>query len=94
MRGWVAQAASAHAEDMVLQRDEAVRSASLAAMTLMLAAQGIGLGSCAMVGFDAMRLSQEFGLASTDLPVILVTVGYAAEGNWPQKPRKPVPEVV
>ncbi len=91
---WVAQAAGAHAENMVLQRDEAVRSASLAAMTLMLAAQGMGLGSCAMVGFDAVRLSQEFGLTDTDLPVILVTVGYPAAGNWPQKPRKPVSDVL
>ncbi|AHY09918.1 nitroreductase family protein [Serratia plymuthica] len=38
--------------DLILQRDEVVRSASLAAMTLMLAAQGMGLGSCPMVGFN------------------------------------------
>lgn len=92
--GWVAQAAGAHASDPVLQRDEAVRSASLAAMTLMLAAQGMALGSCAMVGFDAQALGKAFGLADSELPVMLVTVGHAAPGSWPQKPRKPVPQVL
>lgn len=37
--GWVKQATTSHENDAVLQRDEAVRSASLAAMTLMLAAE-------------------------------------------------------
>lgn len=92
--GWVAQASTAHEGNHVVQRDEAVRSASLAAMTLMLAAHGMGLGSCAMVGFDAPGLSQEFNLASTELPVVIVTVGYPSGGNWPQKPRRPVPEIL
>lgn len=92
--GWVAQAAGAHEGNPVLQRDEAVRSASLAAMTLMLAAQGMALGSCAMVGFDAEELSRAFGLADTELPVMLVTVGHPCAGNGAQKPRKPLPEVL
>mgnify|MGYP001077482929 FL=1 len=64
--GWVAQATATHEGNPVLQRDEAVRSASLAAMTLMLAAQGMGLGSCAMSGFDARQVSRAFGLDATD----------------------------
>lgn len=91
---WQAQAHRSHEGNSKLQRDEAVRSASLAAMTLMLAAQGMGLGSCAMSGFDAAQITQEFGLASTELPVLIVVVGYAEPGNWPQKPRKPLPEVL
>lgn len=71
----------------------AVRSASLAAMTLMLAAQGLGLGSCAMSGFDAQQVSRAFDLDATELPVMIVTVGYAADDNWPQKPRKALTEV-
>jgi putative NAD(P)H nitroreductase len=91
---WVTQAGTAHEGNTVVQRDEAVRSASLAAMTLMLAAHGMGLGSCAMVGFDAAGLSEEFNLAPTELPAVIVTVGYPLAGNWPQKPRRPLPEIL
>lgn len=92
--GWVALASSSHIGNPALQRDEAIRSASLAAMTLMLAAQGMGLGSCAMSGFDAMQVVREFGLSATELPVMIVVVGYPAAGNWPQKPRKALSEVI
>lgn len=92
--GWVALASSSHVGNPALQRDEAIRSASLAAMTLMLAAQGMGLGSCAMSGFDAMQVVREFGLSATELPVMIVVVGYPAAGNWPQKPRKALSEVI
>lgn len=91
---WVAQARAAHEHDPVLQRDEAIRSASLAAMSLVLAAQGTGLGSCILGGFDAAALHREFGLGADEIPVALVTVGYPADGNWPQKPRRPVPDVL
>jgi nitroreductase len=91
---WVAMAHRSHVDNPQLQRDEAIRSASLAAMTLMLAAQGMGLSTGSMGGFDAAGVAREFGLAATDVPVMLVTVGYAAPGNWPQKPRKPVQEVL
>ena len=92
--GWVARVSADHSSNPVLQRDEAVRSASLAAMTLMLAAQGMALGSCAMSGFDAELVSQSFALSADELPVMIVTVGHPAEGNWPQKVRKAVPEVL
>lgn len=92
--GWVAQATSTHEGNPVLQRDEAIRSASLAAMTLMLAAQGMGLWSCAMSGFDADQVGRQFGLDVDELPVMIVTVGHPASGNWPQKPRKALPEVL
>jgi len=91
---WVAQASKSHEGNPVLQRDEAIRSASLAAMTLMLAAQDIGLGSCAMSGFDAAKVSLEFGLSATELPVIIVTVGYPTADNLPQKPRKTLLDVL
>ena len=92
--GWVAMAERSHSGDPQLQRDEAFRSASLAAMTLMLAAEGMGLSTGAMSGFDSLGVAREFQLAVTDVPVILVTVGYPATDNWPQKPRKPVHEVI
>ena len=91
---WVGMAKQSHTDNAVLQRDEALRSASLAAMTLMLAAQGKGLASCALSGFDAEAVTREFDLDATEIPVMLITVGYAAAGNWPQKPRKQVHEVM
>lgn len=90
---WVAQATAAHAPDAQLQRDEAVRSASLAAMTMMLAAEGMGLASAPMGGFDATGVASEFGLQSDELPVMLVAVGRAAVMPVP-KPRRPVAEVL
>lgn len=92
--GWVKQATASHEHDAVLQRDEAVRSASLASMTLMLAAEGMGLGSCPMIGFDAAQVAKDFGLLATELPLMVVVVGYPQENNWPQKPRKPIADVL
>ena len=83
-----------HEGNPTLQRDEAFRSASLAAMALMLAAQDQGLVTGPMSGFDPAAVSSAFGLAADELPVMLVTVGYPASGNWRQKPRKPVSEVL
>lgn len=92
--GWVAMAEGAHTGNPVLQRDEAVRSASLAAMTLMLGAEGMGLATGSMSGFDPAGVAREFNLSANDVPVILVTVGYPAAGNWPQKPRKAVKDIL
>lgn len=94
VNAWVAQASASHEGNSILQRDEAMRSASMAAMTLMLAAQGMGLGSCPMSGFDATQVAREFGLAATELPVVIVAVGHPATGDWPQKVRKALPEVL
>lgn len=91
---WVSRAAGAHANNPTLQRDEAIRSASLAAMTLMLAAEGMGLVSGAMTGFDMEGLARELRLASSEVPAIVVTIGYPVTGNWPQKLRRPISEVL
>lgn len=92
--GWVEMAGSHYRATPQACRDEAVRSASLAAMALMLAAQEQGLASCPMTGFDVAGVQQAFGLGEHALPVMLLPVGRAAAGNWPQKPRKPVAEVL
>lgn len=90
---WVMQIAS-YKDNLILQRDEAIRSASLAAMSLMLSAQDMGLGSCAIGGFDSTQIAYEFGLSSTEIPVIIIAVGYPTSDNWPQKPRKSLSEVL
>ncbi|EAQ63992.1 Nitroreductase [Marinomonas sp. MED121] len=91
---WVEMASQTHQESDQARRDEAIRSASLAAMSLMVAAQEKGLASGAMGGFDAQAVKAEFALEEDSLPVILITVGVAGEGNWPQKVRKPLAQVL
>lgn len=91
---WVQMAHDGHEGNPIRQRDEAIRSASMGAMTLMLAAQGMGLVSGPMIGFDPAGVAREFNLSDKEIPAMLVAVGFAAAGNWPQKPRLPVNDVL
>jgi nitroreductase len=91
--GWQ-EGARAQYADPQTARDEAVRSATLGAATLIFAAEALGLVSGPMIGFDAEGVAREFGLGSNEVPVMLVAVGRAAPGNWPQKPRRPLAEVL
>ena len=75
-------------------RDEAVRGASLGAMTLMLAAEAKGLVSGPMIGFDPEGVKQAFNISDRYVPVMLLAVGYPAPGNHPRKPRLSVDEVL
>lgn len=80
--------------DPQMARDEAIRSASLSASFLMMAAAGLGFASGPMIGFDAAGVVRAFGLADGEVPAMLVAVGRAAPGNWPQKPRRPIGDVL
>ncbi|MCW7538004.1 nitroreductase family protein [Aquabacterium sp. A7-Y] len=88
------EGARAQYADPQTSRDEAVRSATLGAATLIYAAEAMGFVSCPMVGFDAEGVVREFGLGRKEVPVMLVAVGRAAPGNWPQKPRRALAEVL
>ena len=92
--GIVGMANSAHGSNPQMQHDEAIRSAALAGMTLMLAAHAKGLASGPMIGFDAAAVATEFGLKEGEFPVMLITCGNAAPGNRPRKPRRPVSETL
>jgi len=94
LTGWEGAGKALYFEQPQTQRDEAVRTATFGASQLMFAAQAQGLGSSPMIGFDAVGVANEFGLGSDEVPVVLVTVGYAADGNWPQKPRRSVTELL
>jgi hypothetical protein len=37
---------------------------------------------------------REFGLAEDEVPVMLLSVGVERPGNWPQKPRRPMVDVL
>lgn len=92
--GWEGAAKNLYFEQPRRQRDEAIRSATFGAGTLIHAAQALGLGSAPMIGFDADAVAREFDLAADEIPVLLVAVGYATPENWPQKPRRPLSQVL
>lgn len=82
-----------YGKNEALQRDEAIRSGSLAGMTLMLVAQDMGLSTCPMIGFDPARVSEILSIPADHVPVMIVTLG---KGAAPARPtaRHPLAEVV
>jgi nitroreductase len=76
------------------RRDEAIRTATFGAAAMIYAARSMGLGSTPMIGFDADAVHREFGLGEEEVPVMLLSVGPERPGNWAQKPRRPVTDVL
>jgi nitroreductase len=76
-----------------LMRDEALRSGSLAAMTLMLSAASRGWDSCPMIGFDADEVARLLEVPEGWIVTMLVTLGKGI-GSVPTKIRRPLSEVV
>jgi nitroreductase len=74
--------------------DEAVRTGAIGATAIIYAAHSLGLGSTPMIGFDAEAVHREFRLAEDEVPVMLLSIGAERPGNWPQKPRRPVTDVL
>jgi len=77
-----------------LQRDEAVRSGSLAAMTLMYTAHDMGYASCPMIGFDPKRVWELLGLDDNHVPVMMVVIGKQVGELRGRPSRLPIAEVV
>ncbi|PRD44870.1 nitroreductase family protein [Phyllobacterium phragmitis] len=94
VRSWADAVKQTYAGDPQMQRDEAIRTATLGAAFLMFAAAAQGFATGPMVGFDPAAVVREFDLAPNEIPVLLMAVGHPAEGNWPQKPRFPVSRVL
>ncbi|MGN9813454.1 nitroreductase family protein [Micromonospora sp. BQ11] len=91
---WEGGAKSLYFEQAWRARDEGVRSGTFVASTMMFAADAMGLGSSPISGFDAQAVTEEFELAADEFPVMLLAIGYAAEGNWRQKPRRQLSHVL
>lgn len=62
--------------DSTTRKVFAVKNAGLFAMSLMLAAKGIGLESHPMDGFNQEKLKKEFGIPEPMIVPMLVAVGY------------------
>ncbi len=77
-----------------LQRDEAIRSASMAAMTLMYAAKNRGWATGPMIGFDPKAASKLMKLTPNVIPVMLLVLGYEKNEPRPRDARRPIEEIV
>ena len=77
-----------------LQRDEAIRSASLAAMSLMYAAKNRGWATGPMIGFDQVATAKLLKLTPEYIPVMLLVLGYQKDIGRPRDYRRPIEEIV
>lgn len=86
----------AYRDDAQRRRDEAFRSCGLFAMTLMLLAQDRGWWTAPVGGFDTAKLTEEFGIPNSYLPVLLVAIGQpgARAPVSPRARRIPVSELI
>jgi len=90
---WVGMANNMYATDPTPAKDEAIRSCSLAAMVLMLAAEDRGYVSCP-IGFNAAQAKKILSISDRFVPVMWLTVGRPAPGNTPRRPRLPVEKIL
>lgn len=77
-----------------LARDEAIRGASMAAMSLMFAARDRGLDTGPMIGFDPAQVSQVLGLPENVIPAMMIVMGKGEPAPMPRGYRRPLDEVV
>lgn len=77
-----------------VERDEAMRSCGIAAMTLMLAAQEIGYESCPMDGFDFEAVGKLIGLPDDHVIAMMVAIGKGTKASWPRGGKLPLGEVL
>jgi nitroreductase len=90
---WIESARRIYA-DRQAARDEAIRSASLAAMALMIAAAARGFASGPLIGFDPGGVRREFAIADRFLPVLLLCVGAPLEREARPRSRLGVDQVL
>ena len=77
-----------------VQRDEAMRSCGIAAMTLMLAAQEIGYESCPMDGFDFDAVGTLINLPADHTVAMFVAIGKGVAEARPRGGQLALNEVV
>jgi nitroreductase len=77
-----------------VQRDEAMRSCGMAAMTIMLAAKEMGYDTCPMDGFDFDAVSKLLNLPADHIPTMFVVVGKALKEALPRGGQLAMNEVV
>lgn len=77
-----------------VQRDEAMRSGGLVAMSLMLMAQQMGYDSCPMDGFDFDKVAELINLPDDHLICMMLAIGKKNKEPWPRLARLPLAEII
>lgn len=77
-----------------VQRDEAMRSCSIAAQTLMLAAKAMGYDSVPMDGFDFDKVAELIQLPDDHVISMFVAIGKGIKEAWPRGGQLLLDEVV
>jgi nitroreductase len=77
-----------------LQRDEGLRSASLAAMAIMLMAQEMGYDSCPMDGFDFDKVAELINLPADHAICMAIAIGKRTRDPWPKGGQLSLDEVL
>jgi nitroreductase len=77
-----------------VQRDEAMRSCGLMAMSIMLLAQEQGLHSCPMDGFDFDAVGKLINLPADHVVCLMIAVGKRTEESFPRVGRLPLNDLV
>lgn len=83
-----------YARRVQVQRDEAMRSCGIAAMTLMLAARGMGYDSCPMDGFDFDAVGKLINLPHDHVITMMTVIGKAVQPASPRAGQLAMSEVV
>ncbi len=83
-----------YAEKSQTQRDEAIRSASMAAMALMLSAKDLGFETGPMIGFDPDAMAKLLHLPENYIPVMLIVLGKGEAPTRARAYRHPLHDVV
>ena len=89
--GWMV---SAYEGNGSRQRDEAMRSAGIAAQTIMLAAKAMGYDSCPMIGFEPEKVALLIRLPDDHVIGLMIAVGKAIKPASPRPGQLPLEEVV
>ena len=79
------------------KRDSGIEDAAIVATHMMLAAANAGVDSCWLNFFDPDAAAKEFGLPENEEVLMLLDLGYGAEGAGPlanHGSRKPLSETV
>lgn len=77
----------------IAQRDECIRSASFAAMNIMLMAKGMGYDSCPMDGFDFDEVARIINLPHDHIITMMITIGKKRLDARPRSGQLPLEEV-
>ncbi len=79
------------------KQDSGIEDATIVATHMMLAATDVGIDSCWINYFDPDLLAKDLGLNESEKIIMLMDIGYAAEGTVPlpnHSSRKPIEATV